>query len=143
MTYKFCKLAEQFGRHSQRNIVPMLKHNNKFNSIKEDNMRLLRVLTAAFVLTSVHAQATSSATFTDPTVMTINGSEESFFVNATNGEYFCEGFGFNSMSGGTIQCGEDESAYANYNWYNKVWEYEDTGSKNQCYPLFKTITCVK
>jgi len=108
-------------------------------------MNMKKLLKAAVIsgIAAVSAQsfATSSATFNHPTVMTTSGSSSAFFVNATNGEYFCEGFGFEQMTSGTIKCGEDESSYANFNWNDKAWEYEDTGSKNQCYPLFASITC--
>ncbi|KZN58565.1 hypothetical protein [Pseudoalteromonas luteoviolacea] len=72
----------------------------------------------------------------------VNGRLQSFFVGATNGNQFCEERGHNQeVSGSTIKCGEDESSYANYDWYGKSWVYKSTGSKNQCYQLYATIKC--
>jgi hypothetical protein len=66
---------------------------------------------------------------------------EYIFITATNGDKFCEEEGYGEMSGGTILCGEDEASYADYNWYSQRWEMKATGSKNQCYPLLRSIYC--
>ena len=39
------------------------------------------------------------------------------------------------------QCGEDEYEYAEYDWYGSAWVSKNTGSKNQCYPLYASIKC--
>ncbi|RJE73551.1 hypothetical protein CWB96_21910 [Pseudoalteromonas citrea] len=83
----------------------------------------------------------SSTTYYGPKVW-VNGRLQSFFVGSTNGNQFCEERGHNQeISGSTIKCGEDESSYANYDWYGKSWTYKSTGSKNQCYQLYATIKC--
>lgn len=66
---------------------------------------------------------------------------EYIFITATNGDKFCEEEGYGEMYYGHILCGEDEASYVTYNWYSSQWEYDDTGSKNQCYPLFRSIYC--
>ncbi|ATG80031.1 MULTISPECIES: hypothetical protein [Pseudoalteromonas] len=72
----------------------------------------------------------------------INGRLELFFVGSTNGNQFCEERGHNQeISGSTITCGEDESAYGDFDWYNQSWGMKSTGSKNQCYQLYATIKC--
>ncbi|MFC3031704.1 hypothetical protein ACFOEE_04125 [Pseudoalteromonas fenneropenaei] len=85
--------------------------------------------------------ATTAVTYYGPKVW-VNGVLRPFFVNPTNGNQFCEERGHNQeISGSTITCGEDESGYANYDWYGKAWVYQSTGSKNQCYQLYATIKC--
>ncbi|CAM4237128.1 hypothetical protein [Pseudoalteromonas byunsanensis] len=85
--------------------------------------------------------ATSATTYYSPRVW-VRGYLESFFVNPTNGNQFCEERGHNQeVTGSTIKCGEDESSYANYDWYGKAWTKKSTGSKNQCYQLYSTIKC--
>ncbi|AOT11034.1 hypothetical protein [Pseudoalteromonas luteoviolacea] len=85
--------------------------------------------------------ASSVVTYYGPRVW-VNGRLQQFFVGPTNGNQFCEERGHNQeVSGSTITCGEDESSYANYDWYGKSWVYKSTGSKNQCYQLYATIKC--
>ncbi|ESP94151.1 hypothetical protein [Pseudoalteromonas luteoviolacea] len=85
--------------------------------------------------------ASGVVTYYSPRVW-VNGRLQQFFVGPTNGNQFCEERGHNQeVSGSTITCGEDESSYANYDWYGKSWTYKSTGSKNQCYQLYATIKC--
>lgn len=76
-----------------------------------------------------------------PKVKDQNGRTRLIFINATNGTAYCESLNFRDAVGGTIYCGEDEDTYNTYDWYSKEWVSKDTGSKNQCYPLYKTIIC--
>ncbi|MCO7223438.1 hypothetical protein [Pleionea sp. CnH1-48] len=76
-----------------------------------------------------------------PKRMNQYGQVDYIFITALNGNQFCEEEGYNEMIGGSIYCGEDESSYTTYDWYQRRWESLGTGSKNQCYPLFRTITC--
>lgn len=69
------------------------------------------------------------------------GQLDYIFINATNGTQFCEEEGYRDAIGGSIGCGEDESSYVTYDWYQQRWESQSTGSKNQCYPVYRTITC--
>ncbi|TMO75041.1 hypothetical protein CWC17_06960 [Pseudoalteromonas sp. S3785] len=83
----------------------------------------------------------TATTYYSPKVW-INGNLKPFFVGSTNGNQFCEERGHNQeISGSTITCGEDESAYGNFDWYNQLWTVKSTGSKNQCYQLYATIKC--
>lgn len=82
-----------------------------------------------------------SKTFYYPKRLTQYGQLEYIFINATNGTEFCEEEGYSDATGGSILCGEDESSYSNFNWWNQQWEAKSTGSKNQCYPLYRSITC--
>ncbi|MBB1365217.1 hypothetical protein H5154_02245 [Pseudoalteromonas sp. SR44-5] len=83
----------------------------------------------------------TATTYYSPKVW-INGHLEQFFVGSTNGNQFCEERGHNQeISGSTITCGEDESAYGDFDWYNQSWDMKSTGSKNQCYQLYATIKC--
>ncbi|MBB1387329.1 hypothetical protein H5119_17625 [Pseudoalteromonas sp. SG45-5] len=83
----------------------------------------------------------TATTYYSPKVW-INGRLEQFFVGSTNGNQFCEERGHNQeISGSTITCGEDESAYGDFDWYNQSWGMKSTGSKNQCYQLYATIKC--
>ncbi|WP_151174209.1 hypothetical protein [Pseudoalteromonas ruthenica] len=85
--------------------------------------------------------AASTVTYYGPKVW-VNGRLESFFVGSTNGNTFCEARGHNQeVSGSTVTYGEDESSYADYDWYGSAWIKKSTGSKNQCYPLYATIKC--
>jgi len=85
--------------------------------------------------------ATSSTTYYNPRVW-VGGYLDNFFVSSLNGNQFCRERGHHQeASGSTIKCGEDESSYAEFNWYSKRWEDKNTGSKNQCYPLYATIKC--
>ena len=101
------------------------------------------MLSAALTVLSLNAFATSSATFNEPTVMTSHGYDKAMHLTTLNGRKFCESFGFSEVTGGTIACGEDESSYADYDWATSTWNLTDTGSKNQCYVLFESITCSK
>ena len=74
-----------------------------------------------------------------------NGQFDEILINATNGTQYCRSLGHSARNtegdGGSIACGEDESSYANYNFFSGRWESEGTGGSNQCYPLYKTIEC--
>ncbi|NOU52201.1 hypothetical protein HG263_16855 [Pseudoalteromonas sp. JBTF-M23] len=84
---------------------------------------------------------TTSTTYYNPRVW-VGSYLDNFFVNYLNGNQFCRERGHREEAdGSTIKCGEDESSYAEYNWYAKSWENKSTGSKNQCYPLYATIKC--
>lgn len=69
------------------------------------------------------------------------GQLDYIFINATNGTKFCEEEGYADAIGGSIGCGEDESSYVTFDWYAQQWKSQSTGSKNQCYPMYRTITC--
>ena len=69
------------------------------------------------------------------------GRLDYIFINATNGTQFCKEEGYRNATGGSILCGEDESSYTDFDWYAQAWKSKATGSKNQCYPLYRTITC--
>lgn len=80
-----------------------------------------------------------------PKAKLANGQFDQIFINSLNGTQFCRALGHRARNtegdGGSITCGEDESSYANYNFYSGRWETQSTGGANQCYPLYKTIEC--
>lgn len=83
----------------------------------------------------------SAVTYYGPKVW-VNGRLEAFWLNYINGTEFCRARGHSDqVSGGTILCGEDEDAFAEFNWYSKTWGMKSSGSANQCYPLYATIKC--
>ena len=89
--------------------------------------------------------ATGAYIYHAPQARLSNGTYRDIFVNATNGSQFCRALGHAARNtegdGGSITCGEDESAYANYNFFGGRWDSTGTGGSNQCYPLYKTIVC--
>lgn len=87
------------------------------------------------------ALMTSTVTYYTPQVY-INGRLQRIWIDFTNGTQFCRQNGHsNQVDGGTIYCGEDEDSFADYDWYAGKWIFQDSGSANQCYPLFSTIKC--
>ncbi|WP_405630273.1 hypothetical protein [Pseudoalteromonas sp. Ld20] len=83
----------------------------------------------------------STVIYNNPTVR-VNNSYRNMFVGSLTGNQFCKERGHKQeVTGSTIKCGEDESAYANYDWYDSQWVLKSTGSKNQCYPLYASIKC--
>lgn len=83
----------------------------------------------------------STATYFNPTVR-VNNSYRNFFVGSLSGNQFCKEQGYKKeVTGSTVKCGEDESSYAQYDWYDSAWTSKSTGSKNQCYPLYASIKC--
>ncbi|MEM7134135.1 MAG: S8 family serine peptidase [Chloroflexota bacterium] len=59
--------------------------------------------------------------------------------SVTNGNQFCQEEGFEKMAAGLIGCGEDESSYVEFREEN--WLSRPSGSKNQCYDIFHSISC--
>lgn len=90
---------------------------------------------------NLEVQAAVSRTFYYPKRANQYGQIDYIFINATNGTQFCKEEGYYNAIGGSILCGEDESSYTNFDWYLQSWKSKSTGSKNQCYPLYRTITC--
>ncbi|CAM3773892.1 MULTISPECIES: hypothetical protein [Pseudoalteromonas] len=83
----------------------------------------------------------STATYINPTVR-VNNSYRNFFVGSLSGNQFCKEQGYKEeVTGSAVKCGEDESSYAEYDWYDSAWASKSTGSKNQCYPLYASIKC--
>ena len=115
----FCFLEDLFKRRME---------------MKKQMMTLL--VSFALVFTALISAAGADEIFWNPKRL-----NEYIFITATNGDKFCEEEGYGEMSGGTILCGEDEASYVTYDWYSRQWVYDDTGSKNQCYPLFRAIYC--
>ncbi len=80
-----------------------------------------------------------------PMAVTQYGTSKEIFVSSTNGTAFCRALGHSARNtsgdGGEITCGEDESSFAEYDWYGSRWVTKSTGSANQCYPLYKTFEC--
>ncbi len=89
----------------------------------------------------LETQAAVSKTFYYPKRHNQYGQLDYLFINATNGTQFCKEEGYRNAIGGSILCGEDESSYTNFDWYAQTWKSKSTGSKNQCYPLYRSITC--
>ena len=102
-------------------------------------------LTTAFAIlaTLVSATAFASTTYHYPKSTNQYNQQDYIFVNATNGTQFCkEKKGSQSrIIDGEMFCGEDESSYNEFDWSSQSWYSKSTGSKNQCYPIFKEITC--
>ena len=73
------------------------------------------------------------------------GRFDQIFINQLNGTQFCRTLGHAARNtegdGGSITCGEDESAFADFNFNTQAWESRATGSANRCFPLYKTIQC--
>lgn len=73
------------------------------------------------------------------------GQFKEIFISAINGTQFCRAMGHRARNtsgdGGEIACGEDESSFAEYDFYGRRWVSRASGSANQCYPLYKTIEC--
>lgn len=104
-------------------------------------MKKLSCLLIALGLTAnVFAAET---TYSYPKTTNQYGQLKYIFVSATNGSGFCEEKkGYPSrIIAGEMFCGEDESSYNEFDWNTKTWISKSTGSKNQCYPIFKQITC--
>jgi hypothetical protein len=105
------------------------------------NMKKSLLLIASIGLT---AQAFAAET-THNYPKTVNQYSQSkyIFVSSTNGSGFCSltKGGNSRMVAAEMFCGEDESTYNEFDWYSKTWNAKSTGSKNQCYPIFKQITC--
>ncbi|MDG9667762.1 hypothetical protein ONV78_08470 [Hahella sp. CR1] len=89
----------------------------------------------------VAQMAAAERSFYYPQRMNQYGRTDYIFIDATNGTQFCKEEGYNNSVGGSILCGEDESSYITFDWYQQQWVSKSTGSKNQCYPLYRTITC--
>lgn len=106
-----------------------------------------KLLTTLFMVSfaSATAMAAEQVTYKYPTKQdAVNGQEAAIFLTTENGAQFCkEARGVNSdrMVSAEMVCGEDESAYIEFNRSTLQWRLKATGSKNQCYPLFKEITC--
>ncbi|MCF7499722.1 MULTISPECIES: hypothetical protein [unclassified Pseudoalteromonas] len=87
------------------------------------------------------ATSLSTATYLNP-VVRVNNSYRNFFVGSLSGNQFCKEQGHKEeVTGSSVKCGEDESSYAEYDWYDSAWVSKSTGSKNQCYPLYASIKC--
>ena len=104
----------------------------------------MKVKTAIILLAGLFTvSAFASTTYHYPKSTNQYGQKDYFFVNATNGTQFCkEKKGSQSrIVDGEMFCGEDESSYNEYNWSTQTWNSKSTGSKNQCYPIFKKVVC--
>ena len=92
-------------------------------------------------MNKIETQAAVAKTFYYPKRANQYGQLDYIFINATNGTQFCKEEGYYNATGGSILCGEDESSYTNFDWYSQSWKSKSTGSKNQCYPMYRSITC--
>ncbi|WP_086931685.1 hypothetical protein [Agarilytica rhodophyticola] len=100
------------------------------------------VLSLIFV--SAFASASSVRTYNLPQASIPGSGNEYIFVTATNGSGFCVAQTGNTRDrivDGQMMCGEDESSYAAYDFSSRTFFRQSTGSKNQCYPIFRSITC--
>ena len=61
------------------------------------------------------------------------------WTSTINGNQFCQEEGFDRMAAYSTGCGEDESSYVDYTDGN--WNSRSSGSKNQCYDIFSSVTC--
>jgi len=91
--------------------------------------------------TKLEIQAAAAKTFYYPKRPNQYGRLDYIFIEAKNGTQFCKEEGYRNATGGSIYCGEDESTYVEFDWYSQSWKSKSTGSKNQCYPLYRSITC--
>lgn len=89
----------------------------------------------------IETQAAVAKTFYYPKRPNQYGQLDYIFIEAKNGTQFCKEEGYRNATGGSIYCGEDESTYVEFDWYSQTWKSKSTGSKNQCYPLYRSITC--
>ncbi len=67
------------------------------------------------------------------------GQQDEIWKTTTNGNRFCQEEGYASMASYTVGCGEDESSYVTFD--GTRWVAQSSGSKNQCYDIFSSITC--
>ncbi len=101
-------------------------------------------ISALLVLSTVAISAfAAETTYSYPKRVNNYGQNDFIFVSSTNGSQFCKEIkgGNSRMVDGEMFCGEDESSYNDYNWNQGQWVSKNTGSKNQCYPLLKKVTC--
>ncbi|GAA0368936.1 hypothetical protein GCM10009092_36490 [Bowmanella denitrificans] len=108
----------------------------------------MKTLIAGVMMTGMIASgafAAEQVTYKYPTKAASGSSYAKYiFVSATNGTQFCKEMRGNSndrIVAGEMLCGEDESSYAEFDPVSQTWQVKSTGSKNQCYPVFKEITC--
>ena len=104
-------------------------------------MRVMSFVIAVIVMATTSGSFAGTETFHLPKRENQHGYNKLIFINATNGNEFCEEEGYNKLIGGSIYCGEDESYYVTYNWSQQRWISKATGSKNQCYPLYASMIC--
>ena len=109
----------------------------------EENTHALQLTSQSATQEQTASALAISQTFYYPRRTNQYGNSDLFFLNTTNGNQFCKEMGYRSMTSGSLTCGEDESEYNNYDWYQQRWVSKSTGSKNQCYALFQQITCSK
>lgn len=104
---------------------------------------MMTLLLATFA--STVAMAAEQVTYKYPTKQdAVNGQSSYIFLTQDNGAQFCKEARSNindRMVSAEMLCGEDESAYIEFNRNTLQWRLKMTGSKNQCYPLYKEITC--
>lgn len=79
--------------------------------------------------------------FNAPTVKVSNYPKEIWAGDRADGNIFCREKGFSYMANHTLACGDDESAYAKYDYKLKKWIFKETPSMNMCYPIFGSIGC--
>ncbi len=106
-----------------------------------DVKRIIKLSLVILCSLSFSSLSFADQTFIAPKRANQWGTLKMIFINSTTGTKFCEEEGWEVMTGGTIYCGEDESGYVNYSFSQQRWVAQSTGSKNQCYPLYATITC--
>lgn len=106
-----------------------------------------KLITTLLLVTfaSAAAMAAEQVTYKYPTKQdAVNGQQAAIFLTTDNGTQYCKearGVSSDRMVAAEMFCGEDESAYIEFNSSTQLWQLKSTGSKNQCYPLFKEITC--
>ncbi|QHJ11438.1 hypothetical protein FX988_01667 [Paraglaciecola mesophila] len=100
-------------------------------------------IAVCLMLGSLSVNALGATTYHYPKSTNQYGQLDFIFVTATNGSGFCEEKKqtYSKIIAGEMFCGEDESSYNEFDWSSKTWVSKPTGSKNQCYPIFKQITC--
>ena len=87
------------------------------------------------------ATSLSTATYLNP-VVRVNDSYRNFFVGSLSGNQFCKEQGHKEeVTGSSVKCGEDESSYAEYDWYDSAWVSKH-GEQKWCYPLYASINAV-
>ncbi len=81
----------------------------------------------------------ASKTFHNPRRNNQFNTSLGIWLSNTNGNQYCKEHGGSKMISHTVGCGEDESSYVEFK--NGKWLSKSSGSTNQCYDIFKSITC--
>ncbi|TMP39555.1 hypothetical protein [Pseudoalteromonas rubra] len=100
-----------------------------------------KLIIAAALSTCAFSSMAQGVVLDDVGVYANSSVKLDVWASAYNAYGYCHVNGFDDAIGFTTKCGEDESTFARYAGGTK-WVQKDSGSKNQCYALLETVTCV-